>query len=148
MLGPPIFFDIKNVKRQTSLPIRAVPNKANQLVYPHSTGVSGCWIRPEDVEIYEEYIDTMQFYFTTLQQEETLFKIYHTQKTWPGNLNILVPDLNFTGSNRYIRDHMERRLSCKQKCEENPRACQYCQLILTMAQPKQIKEYKESLQND
>lgn len=39
-------------------------------------GIKGTYIRPEDIEYYEEYINTICFYNEGLKQEETLFDIY------------------------------------------------------------------------
>lgn len=147
VLAPPLFFSMDQIKK-FGIAVRAIPNVANLDVYPRSNGVHGSWIRPEDVSIYEPYIEILQFQAMSLKQEETLFRIYQHDGTWPGNLDNLVLDLQHSGSNRFIKGHMDRRLNCKQKCEEDPNSCRYCNLILQLANPAQLKEYARFLKGE
>ena len=146
VIAAPLFFDMDQVKA-TGVAVRAIANFGNPISLPHSNEVAGSWIRPNDIPIYEDYIDVVQFYSTQLEQEATLLKIYK-QEDWPGDLGLIIPDLNYVGSNRYIKDNMTRRLNCHQRCMSKKDSCHYCYLILELAQPKEIKAYKDSLNND
>ena len=58
----PLFFQMDKVKQICDVPIRAVANIANlDAVFTRPDGVTGTWIRPEDVELYEPYIDIIEF---------------------------------------------------------------------------------------
>ena len=57
-----------------------------------------------------------------------MYKIYAEDKTWPGNLNLIIDNLNFNVDNRlfYAEDNLaERRMNCKHKCMIG--ACRFCE---------------------
>ena len=56
----------------------------------------------EDIEIYEKWVDVIEFLSDDLSKEATLFHVYKDQKTWPGNLNLLLTNLNYNIDNRAI----------------------------------------------
>ena len=41
--------------------LRAIPNVAYDKFFPRNDGVSGSWIRPEDIEVYSKYYDIFEF---------------------------------------------------------------------------------------
>ena len=129
LVGAPLLFDLKTVSNY-KVPIRAVANLAYEPYIKHKNGLIGGWIRPEDVDKYATYIDTLEFYGDSVrhEKEETLYKIYAKDKTWPGNLNLIIEHLNFDVDNRLIYDDgfSERRMNCKQKCVSEPGSCHYC----------------------
>ena len=59
----------------TDCPIRAIPNVANSDNLVHENGVVGSWIRPEDLNLYEHLIDTIEFDFLEIQviEEDDFF---------------------------------------------------------------------------
>ena len=88
-------------------------------------GICGTYVRPEDVDIYAQYVDHIEFVTDSLDKEEALLRIYRA-KNWPGNLNILLDYLNENVDNRGLpEDFGETRLQCGQKCQEG-RNCHYC----------------------
>jgi hypothetical protein len=124
-LGAPLFFNLPEIKKY-GIPIRAVPNICYDKYIIRRNGVCGTWIRPEDVETYEEYIDTLEFKETDLKREKELLRIYKDQKNWPGNLNLLLTNFNYDVDNRAIPSTLiTSRLSCKQRCQEG-RSCNMC----------------------
>ena len=64
------------------------------------TGIYGPYIRPEDVDFYEKYIDHIEFITKSLEKELTLIKVYKEDKQWPGNLNLLLDNLGENVDNR------------------------------------------------
>jgi hypothetical protein len=128
-IGVPLIFDLKTIA-SFHVPLRAIANLAYEPYLPHKDGIAGSWIRPEDVDKYATYIDTLEFYGDPVrhEKEETLYKIYAKDKTWPGNLNLIIDHLNFDVDNRLIYDDgfAERRMNCKQKCVSEPGSCHYC----------------------
>ena len=71
----------------------AIYNLAFDAYIPRKNGIYGTWIRPEDVKVYEEWIDVLEFITTDLKQEATLLNIYKDNGYWPGNLNLLFTNL-------------------------------------------------------
>lgn len=76
-LGAPLFFDLTTVKTITNeIPIRAVPNIADEESWEGNNGISGTWIRPEDLEYYENFIDILEFEDCNNEKEQALYRIY------------------------------------------------------------------------
>ena len=99
LLGPPLSFDLDNVKKKTKeVPLRMVCNVArpSYLADSSSPGICGQYIRPEDMGVYEKYIDIIEFGNVDgdMKKERTLLHIYKDNQSWPGNLNILINGLN------------------------------------------------------
>lgn len=143
IVDTPLFFQMEAVKN-IGIPIRVIANSANQDIYLScDDGVVGPWIRPEDIDLYENYIDTIEFSYKKLEQEKTLFKIYSEDKKWPGKLDMIIQDLRHSAVNRLIPpDFAERRLNCGHKCQIN-QSCHHCWHILDIAsQMEKLRELK------
>ena len=94
-------------------------------------GICGTYVRPEDVDIYAEYIDHMEFNTQDKKKELTLLQIYKFDKNWPGNLNILLDNLKENVDNRAFReDFALYRLNCRQLCQRDSR-CHHCNLAFS-----------------
>ena len=143
LLDAPLFFELDKVKSK-GIPIRAIPNIAYSDNIPRIDGVSGTWIRPEDMEAYEEYIDVIEFEDCDELKEQALYRIYCVEKEWVTDLGGLITDLNHIGNNRFIRsEESRRRINCGQRCESNG-TCHICRQMLNLANVELIKEYKKS----
>jgi hypothetical protein len=93
--------------------IRMSPNIAYYSYIPRSNGVIGSWIRPEDVELYEEYIDVFEFENCDVKQEQALFRVYAESKQWLGPIDKLITNLNYQATNKLILPHFAKtRLYC------------------------------------
>ena len=144
-IDAPLFFQMDKV-RAVGLPVRVTANISIREAFPYVDGVPGPWIRPEDVEAYEPYVDTIEFSRVNLDQERALFRIYAEQKKWPGELGLIVQDINYLGTNRMIPpDLVEKRLNCGQKCMENGN-CRLCWRILDLANPDLLRGYQKATQ--
>lgn len=123
----PLSMDLDNVKKITDIPLRMTPNLAYDAYIPRENGVRGQWVRPEDVDRYGEYIDAFEFAAIDLTKEHTLFHIYAENKAWPGNLDLLLTNLDFDIDNRTIPDEVvEARMRCGQRCMSGSR-CRLCE---------------------
>lgn len=144
-IDAPLFFQMDKV-RAVGLPVRVTANISVREAFPYADGVPGPWIRPEDIEAYEPYVDTIEFSRVNLDQERALFRIYAEQKKWPGELGLIVQDINYLGTNRMIPpDLVEKRLNCGQKCMENGN-CRLCWRILDLANPDLLRDYQKATQ--
>ena len=140
LLDAPLFFQLPNVKKICGdIEIRLVANRCVNSYMPRKNGVCGTYIRPEDVEIYSEYVKHIEFNTDSLQKEATLLKIYNNG-SWPGNLNLLLDYLSVDVDNRGIdalksfeeKAFAKRRIVCKQRCQEDKNACRFCYSIFDL----------------
>ena len=132
-LTAPLCFSLREVRLKTNTPIRLCPNVANSDYLPRNNGLCGPWIRPEDVEVYGQWVDALEFKTEHLEQERTLLKVYKDDKAWPGNLNLLFTDFGINVSNLAIPEGIgERRANCRQRCME-ARTCHLCETTIKLA---------------
>ena len=128
-LAEDICFDLRRAKRVCDIhkvQIRAFPNVAQGSIKA-GPALKKFFIRPEDVESYSYYIDTLEFW-GPLDRQEILHKIY-TKGKWYGELSDLILDLNFSIDSRYIQPEFARlRQTCERKCLKGDR-CKCCELI-------------------
>lgn len=125
--------------------LRMVPNVAYYAFIPRDNGVCGSWIRPEDLYMYEPYIEAIEFEDCDLKKEQALYRIYCEQKAWPGDLGMIITNLNYLGVNRMIpSDLTKRRMTCGQKCQSG-KHCRLCYSYLNLANPDKLKQYKENI---
>lgn len=119
-LGAPLFFQMDAVKK-IGIPVRAVPNLAYLSDLPYGDGICGTWIRPEDMETYEPYIEVIEFEGCSIQQEQALYRIYMEEHEWPGYLDTLLTNFHQENvSNRLIHgDLAKSRLNCGQRCTKD-----------------------------
>ena len=143
-LGAPLFFEMERVKRVCDLPIVAIANSAfSDSVFTRPDGVLGIWIRPEDVDVYSTYIDTIEF-FGSKSQEQALYRIYAEQKSWSGELGLIIQDLNYPCVNRMVPPTLaEARLNCGQRCQENGH-CHLCYRLFDLANPDKLRQYLDT----
>lgn len=144
ILGAPLFFQLDKIRRHfPNVKVRATANVAlPEGTMCYNNGVAGIWIRPEDVELYSEYIDTLTFY-GTITEEQALYRIYALQHKWPGNINLIIKDLDSAAVNRMIPPTLgEARINCGQKCMENG-ICHLCQRMLDLANPDIMRKILE-----
>jgi hypothetical protein len=141
LIDGPLFFNIPKVKEICGdVKLRVVANKCVNNYMPRHNGICGVYIRPEDVDEYDKYISYIEFDTNDLEKERTLIKIYKEQKNWPGNLNLLLDNLNVNIDNRgfeYLpgynpKEFVHRRLTCGQKCQENPVRCRFCPTMFNL----------------
>ena len=93
--------------------VRMTPNIAYYAYIPREDGVCGSWVRPEDTELYEQYVDVFEFEDCDIKKEQALYRIYAEQKNYPGNLNTLISNLNYEAINRLIHpEFSEKRAFC------------------------------------
>ena len=143
-IGIPLFFDL-NHSLDLDIKLRTIPTVAYNHNLPHKDGICGQWIRPEDVERYEEYIEVLEFEQCDVAREQTLFKVYAIDKQWSTRLDILVEDLGSPAINRMILPEIvDSRLSCRQRCMSGGN-CHMCQTVLQLANPDFLPKSKKSV---
>ena len=109
-----IAFSMKNIKRaceEKKVKIRVSPT-----VSPNSSilgmNPNSFFIRPEDLKLYEKYIDVIDFKMTDQVKEDVLFDIYK-RGTFYYNLKDLLDNCNFSVLNPFIKPEFgQSRLNC------------------------------------
>ena len=135
--------------KKLQVPIRLIPNICSDGLLPRENGIFGQWVRPEDLSLYEDYVSVVEFNETDIQREQALYRIYHDDKAWPGEMKIIVKDFNYPCLNRLIppTELTEARLNCGQRCQEGGR-CRLCQRYIDLAQPDLIKRAVAKVSSD
>lgn len=142
-LGMPLFFEMDRLKQQygDKIKFRTVPNVAyvNGLYY--QDGINGQWIRPEDMRLYDQYIDVFEFEFINKEQEQALYKRYIEDQEWPGSLKTIISNFRAEGNNPMIPPEViKTRLNCGQKCVRGSN-CRICYRAMNLANPEKIQSY-------
>lgn len=126
VLGPPLSFELNKVQKKTAIPLRMCPNLSYDAYIPRGNGIYGSWIRPEDISVYDNYIDVCDFVTDNLSTEQGLLKAYKSGK-WLGNLNLLLTNLNYNIDNRSLPEDIGKiRSVCGHRCMEES-YCHYCE---------------------
>lgn len=147
-LGMPLFFEIEKLNKY-NIPIRAIPNVCYMDGLPRENGINGMWIRPEDLDAYEGYIDTIEFEDCDVKKERALFRIYMQEKNWPGDMNMIFTNFNHPGVNRMIiPDVVEARKHCGQACATKSQSCRICYRAVDLANPDRIREYNKNIEEE
>ena len=160
LLDAPLYFDLQNVRYicGDNVEIRLVVNKCFNDYMDRQDGIEGTYIRPEDIDIYSQYVQHFEFESNNdLNKELTLLKIYSQQKSWPGNLNLLLENLKVNIDNRGLSlvEFGEKRINCGQICQLN--RCHHCRRTFSILNTiganaeeilERIQKYKDELKNN
>ena len=147
-LGAPLCFSLDKVQRITMTPVRLCPNLAYDAYIPRKDGIRGQWIRPEDIELYEPYVHCMEFVSDALSKEATLLHVYKDNGEWPGNLNLLITNLNYDVDNRAIPEEVgEARITCGQRCMAGGQ-CRLCETGMKFATTLRKKHLEDKKKKD
>lgn len=148
VLGAPLSFDLEAIHNMTNAYIRLVANVAYQPYIPRKDGICGQYIRPEDIKHYAPYVNTIEFGDVDLTAEKTLLTVYKTDKNWPGNLNLLIKNLNYNIDNRAIPEEFgAMRVRCGQRCMKNG-TCHYCMNAFKFSTALRTKHYEMQKQEN
>ena len=110
--------DIQYVREKYNVKIRMFPNIAQSANNKYTNGMERFWIRPEDTELYEPYVDVFEILSgKNTSRLSVIYEIYKDRQ-WLGNLNDIILDFNSPiVNNRGMNPHFgEMRLNCGKKC--------------------------------
>lgn len=139
-VGVNLFFNM-DILEKKNVKIRVAPTRCFDSMH-RENGVTGRWIRPEDIEYYEKAVYVCEFPHYEVSQEEALFRVYAKTKSWPTELGALIPDLNYNGVGRMIPPELAvRRYHCDQSCERGV-GCRLCYTMLDLANPELLAQIK------
>ena len=118
---------VSAIAHKENVAIRVFPNVA-QSAWKNLTGLKKFFIRPEDVEVYESYVDTFEFYGED-KNLDVYYRVYTEDKKWFGKLNEIIIDFNSEIDNKYIIPKFaEKRISCGKNCLKGGK-CMRCNRI-------------------
>lgn len=142
ILGAPLSFSIEKVYKKGKIPIRLNPTGIYDNYIPSSMNIFSSWIRPEDVKYYEQYVAVLEFETEELKREAAFLRVYKEEKTWPGNLNLLLTTLGYNIDNRSIDEELgQRRMNCGQRCMSGG-ACRLCETCFKLGNLIRDLHYK------
>lgn len=125
VVGGALMFDLNELTK-FDLPLRAIVNNCAPNGLPVTIGCQGPFVRPEDIKYYEKFLITCIFDTLDLEREAALLDIYLKQ-SWPGNLNLIISNLNLDVDNRGLpQDFGSMRAVCGQKCMRTSN-CHLCE---------------------
>ena len=96
------------------------------------------FIRPEDISLYNQYIDTFEFYIrnNSINNLNTLYEIYTKKQKWLGRLNEIIIGYEGQEDSRFIIPKFgEKRLNCGKKCVQEidgNLTCRICDRIMEL----------------
>jgi len=136
-ISGPLGFEMSRVKRvldylDRKVQIRVTPNKIENLD-KNTDSLIGFFIRPEDVEVYEDFVDVLEF--EGLEHQDTFFSIYAKEKCFIGKLNQCIYNFLQPIDNKgLISLFGKRRRDCGRQCLSGGR-CHRCYDLANLAKP-------------
>ena len=122
---------ISNYLHKNNIQIRVFPNVA-QSQWKNLPALKKFFIRPEDLEFYNQYIDIIEF-FEADKKLDVYYDIYMNKKKWFGRLDEIIIDFNSSLDNKYvIPKFAELRAGCRRKCLQGE-SCHRCEQIENLA---------------
>lgn len=138
-------FDLPTVRKVAD---RINPNIDIRAILNSASTIYSFFIRPEDIDKYEEYIDTAEVYFPRDNPviQDSLFNVYFEQKKWTKNISYLLQSSGeFDFPNKYIDDlFAAQRIKCGHKCKKGS-DCNICGQIYELSHT--IEENREEILN-
>ena len=133
-IGSELGFEMKDVAavcHAKDIKVRIYPNVAQTSApFKNTSNITSFFVRPEDLQMYEKYVDIIQF-FGPLDRQRVLHQIY-TKGVWLGSLSDIIIGLNEDIRSAAVAPRFaEARVSCKKKCNQGK--CHICNNILSFA---------------
>lgn len=96
--------------------------------------LESCFIRPEDIELYEHVIKTIDFsHVNNTTIEKTLTKIYFNGE-WFFDLEMLGPHMPRANNCLIYNEFGKRRMNCKLVCVTENKSCNFCSSVASIAE--------------
>ena len=141
-------FNLKEVGlycKRKGVNVRVIPNMAQYPLDCKEDIPAACkfFIRPEDTELYEDYVGTFEF-VAPIDRLSVLFQIYKS-KQWLGDLKDLIIGLDTSIINTgLVPDFGKQRLQCRHKCmQEECNLCIEWQKLANYLDEHEVKLTKE-----
>ena len=121
------------VLHERGIKVRCYPNIA-QSSHPNIKDIKKFFVRPEDVETYEPYVDVFEFFG---ENHNLYYKVYAKDKKWFGQLNEIIDDYNGSLDSRcVVKEFAETRTHCGKKCLKGI-PCRVCDKMVKLSDTMQ-----------
>ena len=110
--------------------------------WDETSSIKTFFIRPEDINLYENYIDTFEFYTDdrNAARLNVLYEVYAKDKKWFGKLNEIIVGYEGEEDSRFIIPLFgEKRLDCDKRCMKDG-SCRICDRIIELGKTLEDKE--------
>lgn len=122
---------VANVLHSNNILIRAYPNVAQSSMSSSTNDIPALktfFIRPEDIDIYAQYIDVFEFW-ASKNQLNTYYEVYNISKQWYGPLKEIIIGFNSDLDSRFVLPPFAaRRIKCGKRCFKGL-GCKICDRI-------------------
>ena len=120
---------VSQVTKAKNVQVRVFPNVA-QSISKNMSPLKTFFIRPEEISLYEPYVDVCEFYGE--KSIITYFNIYKHNQRWSGLLNELIIGFNSDLNNSFLIELSNVRVRCGKRCLKGE-ACHICDQIERLA---------------
>lgn len=128
-------FELDKVHRvlsEKNIKIRVFPNIAQKDIRNYD--IYSFFIRPEDIDFYDSYVDVCEFFIDEVKNDETYYKIYSKDKKWYGDISEIIIGLkDHVDSRAIIGQFAKSRVKCGQKCLKGE-PCNHCEKIVQLSE--------------
>ena len=123
---------VSTILHDNNIRVRVYPNIC-QSSFPETPSIKTFFIRPEDVFIYEKFVDVFEL-VSDEERQRILFKVYKDGK-WFGKINELIPSFQDNQlDSRYLFGYFGLiRCKCGKKCMYKPGSCSICDRFIDLA---------------
>lgn len=128
-------YQLSSLAEHIKCNIRLFPNIAQSSI-EQSDPYTKFFIRPEDLEIYEPYIDYIEFYTEDVKRAAVLYEIYAKRKEYVGWLEEIITGFPHKEvRNEYVTPAIAKeRLECNKNCANRWSNCRLCKKYFELAQ--------------
>lgn len=112
---------VKYITEKYGVKVRVIPNLAQYsggngyIDIAHMDTINAFWIRPEDINMYEDLIDVIEFAGTDNAQE-VFYSIYAIDHSFIGDLKNLIGGMTSLNNKSLPSEFTENRIDCDKKC--------------------------------
>lgn len=134
-------YSLKNVRdfcHKHNVQVRVILNKVAASLASPLDKTQPFW-RPEDIDLAAVYFDVAEFDCGNLEtydfkRMKVLYRVYFEDKSWGGNLQELVPDLQYIVYNKsLVGDFTNHKVNCQYRCVSQGSSCNKCEQYLEIA---------------
>ena len=112
-----------------------------QTSWPQSNSLRTFFIRPEDINLYNKYIDVVEFFNAEHNKDSLniLYDLYNNGKRWAGPLKEIIKGFKEDTNSYYLIPYFgSKRLNCNKRC--NVSSCSFCVQLSSLA--KTLKQHQ------
>lgn len=105
-----------------------------QATWPEEESLRTFFIRPEDIFLYNKYIDVVEFFEAEKDKNalNTLYNLYNKGERWAGPLKEIIKGFKGDTDSYYLFSRFgEKRLDCGKRC--NVSNCSFCVQVASLA---------------